>query len=224
MVRHPVNLRTIAILAVVLLLVVGVTTSDPLHRAVIDILGAAERVMRAYPRGGMLLFLLLAGLSAMLSFFSTAALVPVGVYVWGSTTTMLLLWSGGVLGGIGGYWFARTLGRRAVTHTFPAASLRPYEIFFSRQASWRTILIFRIALQSELPSYVLGLVTYPFLRYVPIIMLAEAIFVMLEVLLGEAFINRSGTTFAVLLVVGVAMTVWAWKRLQREMAAARTET
>lgn len=219
--RHPLNLRTTAIVVVGLLLVIGVTTSDTLYRAVIDVLAAAERVMRAYPRGGMLLFLLLAALSAMLSFFSSAALVPVGVYVWGPSTTMLLLWTGGVLGGIGGYWFARTLGRRAVKHTFPAASLRPYEVFFSGQASWRTILIFRLALQSELPSYVLGLVGYPFVRYVPIIMLAEAVFVLLQVLLGDAFLARSATTFVLVLVLGAAMMFWAWKRLQREMAAAR---
>jgi len=221
--RHPINLRTTAILVVGLLLVIAVTTSDTLHGAVLDTLAAAERVMRAYPRGGMLLFLLLAALSAMLSFFSSAALVPVGVYVWGPSLTMLLLWSGGVLGGIGGYWFARTLGRRAVKRLFPAAPLRPYETFFAGQARWRTILIFRIALQSELPSYVLGLVRYPFPRYLPIIFLAEAIFVLLEVLLGEAFLARSGAAFAVVLVIVAAMTFWAWKRLQREMAAARAE-
>ena len=221
MTHHPLNVRNVALLVAVLLLVIGVSTSDILHDAVVDVLAAAESVMRAYPRGGMLLFLILAAFSAMLSFFSSAALVPIGVYVWGPTTTMLLLWSGGTMGGLSGYWFARTLGRRAVKRMVPGAPFRRYENFFAGDARWQTILLFRIALQSELPSYVLGLVRYPLSRYLPITVLAEALFALLEIYLGEAFLARSGATFAVVLLIFVALTVWAWKRLQREMAAAR---
>lgn len=224
MARPRFKASTIALLVALILLVVGVTTSDPLHRAFIDILTAAESVMRAYPRMGMVLFFVLAAFSAMLSFFSSAALVPVGVFVWGSTTTMLLLWTGGTMGGLAGYWFARTLGRRAVKRVFPGEPLRRYETFFRSHARWRTVLLFRIALQSELPSYVLGLVRYPLPRYIPIIMLAEALFVLLEVFLGEAILARSGTTFAVVLLLVVTMTLWAWKRLQREMAESRAST
>lgn len=221
--RHPLNARRVAVLVVVLLVVLGVLSSEPLHRALMGLLEAAESVMRAYPRAGMLLFFVLAGFSAMLSFFSTAALVPVGVFVWGPTLTMAILWSGGTTGGILGYWFARTLGRRAVKRMFPAEPLRKYETFFTTRAKWRTILLFRIALQSELPSYVLGLVRYPFLRYLPIIMLAEALFVLVEVYLGAAFLERRVPTFLGALAVAVVLTVWAWRRLQREMAEAKAE-
>ena len=215
--RHPLNARRVAVLLVLLVLVLGVLSSAPLHRALLDLLAVAEQVMRAYPRIGMLLFFALAGFSAMLSFFSSAALVPVGVYVWGPTVTMLLLWSGGTVGGILGYWFARTLGRRAVKRMFPAEPLRKYETFFATRADWRTILLFRLALQSELPSYVLGLVRYPLVRYLPIIMVAEALFVLLEVYLGAAFLERNTLTFVAALLIGAGLMVWAWKRLQRAM-------
>lgn len=217
----PLYLRRVAALVVVLVVVIGIIQSDTLHRAILDLLAVAESVMRAYPRAGKLLFLLLAGLSAMLSFFSSAALVPVGIYVWGSTTTVLLLWLGGTVGGILGYWLARTLGRRAVRWMFPAEPLRRYELYFATRAHWQTILLFRIALQSELPSYVLGLVRYPLPRYLPIIMLAELVFVLLAVFLGEAFLARSGATFGVVLLGSVALMVWAWRRLHREMAESR---
>ncbi|MCL4214004.1 MAG: VTT domain-containing protein [Gemmatimonadales bacterium] len=218
--RHPLNARRIAVLVVALLVVLGVLSSEPLHRALLDLLAAAEQVMRAYPRLGMALFFALAGFSAMLSFFSSAALVPVGVFVWGPTVTMLLLWSGGTVGGILGYWFARTLGRRAVKRMFPDAPLRKYETFFSTRADWRTILLFRLALQSELPSYVLGLVRYPLPRYLPIILVAEALFVLLEIYLGAAFLERSAATFIGALVVAAVLMAWAWRRLQRAMAEA----
>jgi len=215
--HHPLHYRRIAVLVAIVAVVVAVGRSDVLHHALMDVLAVAQRVMRAYPRAGMALFLVLSALSAMLSFFSSAAIVPVGVYVWGARTTSLLLWSGGVSGGIAGYWLARTLGRRVVKRLVPEAPFRRYETFFRTKAHWRSILLFRIALQSELPSYVLGLLRYPFRRYLPMIMLAELPYVLFAVYLGEAFIEGSGALFVAALGAGVLFTVLAFRSLQREM-------
>jgi uncharacterized membrane protein YdjX (TVP38/TMEM64 family) len=163
------------------------------------------------------LFVALSALSAMLSFFSSSALVPVGVYVWGARTTVLLLWTGGVLGGAAGYWMARTLGRRLVKRLVPEAPFRRYETFFRTRAHWRTVLLFRVALQSELPSYVLGVLRYPFPRYIPMIVLGELPFVLFAVYLGETLLERNGLVFAVALLAGVGLTVLAFRVLQREM-------
>lgn len=206
----------------VVVLVVIVARTDALHQAIIDVLAVAERVIREYPRSGMLIFLVLSGLSAMLTFFSSVALVPMGVYVWGPQTTMLLLLIGGSVGGMLGYALSRTLGRRLVKRIFPGAQLRKYEEFFRTRARWTTIMLFRIALQSELPSYVMGLVRYPFLRYVPIIVLGELPYVIAVVYLGDAFLQRNAALFVVVFVVAIALTLLAWRRLQREMRAAPT--
>jgi uncharacterized membrane protein YdjX (TVP38/TMEM64 family) len=183
----------------------------------VDVLAIAERLMRAYPRAGMLAFVGLASLSAMLSFFSSSALVPVGVYVWGAQRTMLMLWVGGVLGGTAGYWMARTLGRRIVKRLVPEAPFRRYETFFRTRAQWRTVLLFRLALQSELPSYVLGVLRYPFRRYLPMMLLGEIPFVFFAVYLGETLLERNGVVFAIALSLGVGLTVLAFRALQREM-------
>ncbi len=194
-----------------------VTTSDAVHAAFLDVLGVAERLMRTYPRAGMGIFLALAALSAMLSFFSSSALVPVGVYVWGPVPTLGLLWLGGTIGGIGGYWLARTLGRPLVRQLVPEAPFRRYETFFRTRARWRTVLLFRLALQSELPSYVLGVVRYPFARYLPMIVLGELPFVLFAVFLGETLLDRQGILFAGVLGLGLGFTVLAFRHLQREM-------
>ena len=47
------------------------------------------------------LFVLLAAISAVLAFFSSALLLPVAVFTWGSKVTFVLLWLGWLLGGIG---------------------------------------------------------------------------------------------------------------------------
>ncbi len=218
--HHPLHHRRVAVIVLFLALVAGVTMSDVLHDAFVDLLRVAERVMRAYPRAGMGIFLLLAAMSAMLSFFSAAALVPIGVYVWGPTTTLLLLWIGGSTGGAAGYWLARTLGRRLVRRMVPEAPFRRYERFFRERAHWRTVLLFRLALQSELPSYVLGALRYPFPRYLPMIVLAELPYVLFAVYLGERVLERNTAVFGLALLVGVGLTVWAFRALQREMREA----
>lgn len=215
--HHPLHHRRVALLVAFVAIVLAVTTSDALHQAFVDILAIAERLMRAYPRAGMLAFIGLAALSAMLSFFSSSALVPVGVYVWGAGATMLMLWGGGVLGGTAGYWMARTLGRRVVKRLVPEAPFRRYETFFRTRAHWRTVLLFRLALQSELPSYVLGVLRYPFPRYLPMMLLGELPFVFFAVYLGETLLERNGLVFAVALCLGVGLTVLAFRALQREM-------
>jgi uncharacterized membrane protein YdjX (TVP38/TMEM64 family) len=207
----------VLLLVLVVAVVAAVSTSDVLHHAFVDVLRIAERVMREYPRAGMAIFLVLAAFSAMLSFFSASALVPIGVFVWGPTTTALLLWAGGVSGGTAGYWIARTLGRKIVKRLVPEAPFRRYENFFRFRARWQTILLFRVALQSELPSYVLGTLRYPFARYMPMMVLAELPYVLFATYLGEALIERDAGFFAIALVIGVSLTVLAFRALQREM-------
>lgn len=220
MIHHPLHHRRIVYLVVFLAVVAAVTTSDVVHDSFVEVLESAEDVMREYPRAGMAIFLLLAAMSAMLSFFSSSALVPIGVFVWGPTSTALLLWIGGVSGGSFGYWLARTLGRRIVKRLVPEAPFRRYETFFRERARWQTILLFRVALQSELPSYVLGALRYPFPKYLPMMILAELPYVILVTYLGQSLIDRNGMVFAIALLFGVSLTVVAFRALQREMREA----
>ncbi len=223
MTHHPLHFRRLWILVVVLVAAFALARSETLQHALGDVLGAAEEFMHDYPRSGMLLFVVLAGFSSMLTFFSSTALVPIGVYVWGPTTTMVLVWIGGCIGGTAGYWASRTLGRRIVDHLYPDGPFRRYEKFFTTHARWRTVLLFRVALQSELPSYVLGLVKYPFRRYLPMILLAEIPYVIVIVYLGETFLERNVPIFVGVLLVAVSLTVLAFRMLKREMEEAERQ-
>jgi uncharacterized membrane protein YdjX (TVP38/TMEM64 family) len=217
--HHPLHLRRILVLGAVVAIVVAAGRSESVHRAIVGVLDISRALMEQYPRGGMLLFLALSALSAMLSFFSSSALVPIGVYVWGPERTALLLFTGGTLGGTAGYWLARTLGRRIAHHIFAEAPLRRYETFFQHGARWRTVMLFRLALQSELPSYVLGVVRYPFPRYLPMILLGELPYVLVMVYLGESFLERNVLLFVGVLAGAILLSLVAWRALQREMHA-----
>lgn len=219
MTHHPLHLRRLLVLSAVVAIVIAAARSEAVHGAIVGVLDISRVLMEQYPRGGMLVFLALAAFSAMLTFFSSSALVPIGVYVWGPERTALLLFTGGALGGISGYWMARTVGRRIAHHIFAEAPLRRYEAFFRHSARWRTVLLFRLALQSELPSYVLGLVRYPFSRYLPMILLGELPYVLVMVYLGESFLERNVLLFIVVLAGALLLTLVAWRALQREMHA-----
>ena len=80
--------------ALVLFLLVAelvlLASSQQVHVWLIELLSKAESIIRAKPILGMLIFTLLAAASTMLAFVSSAIIIPVGVYVWGETTSMLL--------------------------------------------------------------------------------------------------------------------------------------
>ena len=67
--------------------------------------------LRAFFPNYYLWGLLLATASAMLAFLSSAIIVPIGVYAWGSVNCFLLLWIGWLLGGVLTYAIGYTLGR-----------------------------------------------------------------------------------------------------------------
>lgn len=206
--------RRALVLAAVVLIAVVVIRSDALHQAIIGAFGAAERVIEDHPVWGIGVFLLLAALSAVLAFFSSAVIVPVGVFVWGREATLLLLWAGWTAGGVSAYWLSRTLGRRVVQRLAPAAPVARYERFV-RQAGWPLLLLFQLALPSEVTSCVLGLVNYNFWRYLAIVLLAELPFAATAVYLGEAFLRQRAISFGVVLAVAGALSAIAWRVLRR---------
>ena len=85
------HLRRTALLitgSVVLLLIVASTTLYERVRALVD---AAAPFLAEHERSGVIVFLLLSALSAMLAFFSTAVVVAVVIGEWGRAVTVALL-------------------------------------------------------------------------------------------------------------------------------------
>ncbi len=192
-----------------------IVRSEPLHAEVNDVFAVARDVIAHRPGWGMALFVVLSALSAMIAFFSSAVLVPIGVYTWGTATTLILLWLGWLLGGIGGYSVGRYLGRQVVVWFVHDEQLRRYEQRVSRSAPIPVILLFQIALPSEVPGYVLGILRYSFPRYIVALAIAELPFAVGAVYLGESFIEGDYLRLVVIGLAGIALSVTAvtmWHR------------
>lgn len=209
--------RRVALLALALALLLVLALWEAPHRALVGLFGRAAGVMDAHPVAGATLFVGLSALSAMLAFVSSAVLVPAAVVVWGKSLTLVLLWTGWLLGGASAYVVARFLGRPLVRSLGSAAALRKYERKVSQHSPFLVVLLLQLALPSELPGYILGLARYPVHVYLLALGLAELPFALGTVYLGEGLLQRQVPLILGLLVAGLALGLLAFRALQRRL-------
>jgi uncharacterized membrane protein YdjX (TVP38/TMEM64 family) len=206
------NRRTLVVLALLIAVAIVVAGSAPLHRVSERAVTALASLIADHPAWGVAAFVSLAALSAMLAFVSSVVLVPVAVHHWGPTVTVLLLWVSWFIGGIGGYAIGRYLGGPVARRLAGAARVRHFAERITAGAPIWLVFLFQLALQSEIPAYVLGTVRYPLLKYLLALGAAELPIAVAAVLLGSGFLHRQyglmvGVGLAGIAVVGLALTV-----------------
>ncbi len=196
----------------------AIATSDAAYDLLMRLLAVTERVIAANPLAGAALFTLFAALSGMLAFFSSAVIVPVAVNAWGPTRSAALLWIGWVLGGACAYAIGRVLGRPMVNR-LARDKLARYEQKIGREAPFGLVVLFQLALPSEVPGYILGLVRYSFLRYIIVVALGELPYAIGTVILGDSFLNRRVLPFIGLAALAALFSTWAYSRLHQRLEA-----
>ena len=213
--------RRFLILLAVVLAATLVAASEPLHRAIRSILALAQPVIEQHVVLGAVVFVLLSGLSAMVVFFSTAILTPIAIEAYGRTMTVVLLWLGWILGGLTAYAIGRVFGRRVVSWFVDPRRLRDYEGRAQSAVSFRHVLLFQLAVPSEIPGYVFGLAGYRFRTFAPAMALGELPFAIGAVYLGASFLNRN---YVLLFAVGSAGVLLSWLAFRRAAKMWRAAT
>lgn len=217
--QHRAVWRRAALLLLLCAALTLVTASQPLHAALLDVLASGKAVIVDYPLPGALLFVLLAAVSAMFAFVSIAVLVPVAVYAWGEPLSMLMLWLGWILGGIAAYLVARFLGRPVVQWLMADSALQRLERRIRPDTRLGLIVLLQLGLPSEIPGYLLGLVRYPFGRFLAALAVGELPYTVATVWLGAGFVTaRSGMVLALGLAIA-ALSVGAFYLLRRRLRA-----
>jgi uncharacterized membrane protein YdjX (TVP38/TMEM64 family) len=211
------------LLGALLLLVVAavVVSSKQLHSAVMGLYAETVHIIVVRPLVGTVLFVLLAAVSAMVAFFSTAVLVPAGVLAWGIPATFLLLWAGWLLGGVMAYGIGRRYGRRVVLWVMREESMQRHERRIASDPPFAAVLLLQMALPSEVPGYLVGVLRYPFARYLLALALAELPFALGAVLLGESFIQGDVLRLMALGLAGIVLSASAVMAWQRRNGSAR---
>jgi uncharacterized membrane protein YdjX (TVP38/TMEM64 family) len=198
-------------------------SSDAFQSLLRRVLDAATPVISAHPFWGAVLFILLSALSAMLAFFSSALLLPVALHTWGKTVCVLLLWTGWLLGGACAYGIARSWGRPVVRRLTSSRLLARYEERISRRAPFGLVLLFQLAVPSELPGYVLGLARYGLRRYLLVLALAELPYAVGTVYLGVSVLEQRTPVLLGVGVFGILFGAWAFHILRKRLGPSPDE-
>ena len=219
-VMHDHRRRTIVV-SLLLALLVAIAAFQPLHDALAGWSARAGGLIQGHRVTGPVVFLLLSMLSAMLAFFSTAVLIPITVTAWGKTATLLLLWSGWFLGGLVSFAIGRFLGRAAVRHFIAAERLEKYEREVKELVGFPQLLLLQLALPSEIPGYVTGMLRFPASRYFLALAIAELPFAAGAVFLGESFLRGNLPIVILVGAAGIALSWTAGRVLYRRRAMQR---
>jgi len=187
----------------------------PVHARLLDLIAAAEGLIRAYPAWGMVVFVLLAAVSAMLAFVSSAALIPVAIYAWGPVLCAALLWLGWFVGGVLSYAVGRFLGRPIVARLVRPATMARYEAYVHRGAAFVPILLLQLAVPSDTAGYLFGMVRCPLGVYLLALAAAEVPYAVGAVYLGTSFLERRLLPLLLLGAAGALLGVWAMWRVRR---------
>ena len=166
----------------------------------------AKDVMREHPVSGAIVFFVLSALSAMIGFVSSAVLVPPANEIFGKPLTFLLLWGGWWAGAVLAYgagWLARPL----LVRLGYGKTLADYESFVSKRTRFWMILVFCVAVPSEIPGYMLGGVHYPFLKFLAAMGIAEALYALGVVIAGESILDAN--PMVLLLTAGIMIAIAA---------------
>ncbi|MEZ4417784.1 MAG: VTT domain-containing protein [Gemmatimonadota bacterium] len=215
--------RRVLVLVLALVALTALAASDRAHTLALDAVRIGEGLIGRHPSAGIVAFVVLSAASAMLAFFSTVPLVPVAVAAWGEWPTAVLLWGAWWLGGLATYGLGRILGERVARLAVPSETLERYTRVLRDRAGFGTILVFQLALPSEVPGYVLGTLRYRMGVYLVALALAELPYALAGVFLSEGFLQRR---FWLLLLVGVALvtlSALSLSRLRRTLRRAAGE-
>jgi uncharacterized membrane protein YdjX (TVP38/TMEM64 family) len=207
--------RRLAALTALAVLAGLVVASDALHDRIAEVVLWSEGVIARAPVAGMAAFVVLSMLSAMLAFLSSGLLSPVAIAAWGKAGTLALLWLGWLLGGTLTYAVGRYLGRSAAGAIVGAETLATWEHRVSSRTHVLHVLLFQIAMPSEILGYVLGILRYRFRTYIAVLAITEIPYAVAVVYLGESFLAGNALMFGLIAAASIGVSAGLYYVLRR---------
>ncbi|OGD23786.1 hypothetical protein A2Z10_01525 [Candidatus Azambacteria bacterium RBG_16_47_10] len=182
--------------------------SAPLQDALLDVVVLFGSYVADHPILGTLIFIALAAVSAFLSPFSSAPLVPVAVLIWGNTLTSGMLFLGWMIGDVIAYGIGAYAGKPIMRYLIAEEKVAYYRARIPQRAEFPLILLFRYAVPSEVGGYVLGAVRAHFWKYFIATFLAELPFALMTVYASDALVRHEPLLFiawaiSIIAIIGV---------------------
>ena len=190
---------------------------DAVYGGLQHLLSVAEPLIAGHPYLGAVVFVVLAAVSAILAFFSSALLLPAAVYAWGNTVTFGLLWLGWLLGGMCTYALGRGLRRPDGTAPRTPRQLDFYVQRVRGDVTFTLVLLLHLAMPSEIPGYLCGYLGVHRRTYFAALAVAELPFAVGAVMLGDGVVNRHIGWLVAFGMAGAAFSLCALWALHRRL-------
>lgn len=217
---HSVRSWVRAVVVVLICISVALLLSvDEVYGTVQRTLSAAEPLLAGHPYLGAVVFVVLAALSAILAFFSSALLLPPAVFTWGTTITLGLLWLGWLLGGLCTYALGRGLRRPPGAASKTSRQFDFYRDRVPGEATFALVLLLHLALPSEIPGYLCGYLGVRMRTYFAALALAELPYAAGAVLLGDGVVNRHTGWVVAFGLIGAALSLYALRALHNRLGS-----
>jgi uncharacterized membrane protein YdjX (TVP38/TMEM64 family) len=200
------------------ILVLVILKSDRLFLELENILQLTETLIQNNPVIGKIFFVVFSMLSAMLAFFTSALLVPVGVNAWGVTTCFFLLWIGWFLGGLCAYLIGYQVGPAAVKLLIGDNRYQRISKQVRDNVNLMHLIIMQAALPSEVPGYVLGTLRFRIDYYLIALGITELPYALASVALGHGFLQRDVAYIILFLVLGIIILILLFNLSRRFQA------
>ena len=151
-------------IALVVLIVAVLLDSESLSNFSDQVLAEMKALVIAHPVAGALTFFVFSALSSILALLSSAVMVPPATEAWGKPIAFLILWGGWLAGAAATYGLGR-LARPLVIRMGYEEQLERYQHLARQRLRFWHVLLFCLALPTEIPGYVFGGMRYPFWRF-----------------------------------------------------------
>ncbi len=178
--------------------------------------------LKEYETGHVLIleivFVILGAISAMLSPFSSAPLIPFAVAIWGKTLTIVLLFIGWIIGGSLTYLLGNKIGYHILKNYVTLdGAIATYRHRLNPGTEFTIVLLFRLAMPAEIPGYILGTIRYNFWKYLLATGIAELPFAILTVYAGGAVLDKNPYMLAGMAVAIVAILSGAFYLFHKKL-------
>jgi uncharacterized membrane protein YdjX (TVP38/TMEM64 family) len=204
----PSHSRRAIILLILVAILAVVAASGPIRNTIATLTDRAAVIIHHHDVAGAIVFVTAAIVSATFAFFSSAVLIPVAIAAWGKGVTFGLLWFGWLLGGLLAWLAGKYVGHPVARRLIGSKRLDRYEHYVRRLGGFGPVLLFQLALPSEIPAYLLGTVRFPLRTYALVLVIAEVPFALGAVYLADTFV-RGNIPALILLGCGGVAASWA---------------
>jgi len=205
--KHAERLRKTAMLSVAAIAAaLALWRFSELREAFLFAVSWLETAVRGSGAAGAAAFVVLAALSALLSPFSSAPVVPVAVAIWGSLPAFTMLLLGWMLGGIAAYAAGRYAAHPVLKAAAPWKRIEKWKSEIPEKPAFMLALIARLALPSEV-GYAYGALRYGFLNYLIVTFAAELPVALVLVYASDALLQ--GRLAALIISVGALVVFTA---------------